>query len=376
MLNLVHMNASNTTNTAVVLRRRRDKTGDYWVLAFRYDKARISAVKAAGGKWHAMHGVWLFPTNAHSYAAVKQLFGPETAWDDQTSIADRLPPLASNGESSLIAFERWLVQKRYSKSTQTTYIEATRLFLRYWQHEGKTELSTFTSNDINAFNHDYIVANGYSRSYQNQVVNALKLFFKTVEGLRLSPDAIERPRREHRLPHVLSKEEVKRLLEQTVNEKHRTMLSLIYACGLRRGELLALKLGDIDGKRKVLWVRGGKGAKDRMIPLSDKVLEMMRAYYKGHRPKVWLFEGAKAGERYSETSLQSVFKQACKRAGVNEKATLHWLRHSYATHLLEQGTDLRYIQELLGHKSSRTTEIYTHVSRRALERIRSPFDDF
>ncbi len=153
------------------------------------------------------------------------------------------------------------------------------------------------------------------------------------------------------------------------------MLSLIYACGLRRGELLSLKLTDIDRDRKVLWVRGGKGAKDRMIPISEKVLEMLREYYRGYRPKEWLFEGEKVGERYSERSLQNVLKQACARAGVNPNTTLHWLRHSYATHLLEAGTDLRYIQELLGHKSSRTTEIYTHVSTRALEQIRSPFDD-
>ncbi len=375
VLNLTRMNANNTTNTTVVLRKRRDKTGEYWALSFRYDKAKIVAVKTAGGKWHAGHVAWLIPVSAFSYAAVKQLFDSATSWDDQTSVADRLPALEATGVAALLTFERWMVQKRYSKSTQTTYLDASRLFLRYWQQAGKTELKAFTSDDINSFNHDYIVANGYSRSYQNQVVNALKLFFKTVEGLRLSPDAIERPRREHRLPHVLSKDEVKRLLEQTVNVKHRTMLSLIYACGLRRGELLALKLSDIDGERKVLWVRGGKGAKDRMIPLSDKALAMLRAYYKGHRPKQWLFEGEKEGERYSETSLQSVFKQSCKRAGVNEKATLHWLRHSYATHLLESGTDLRYIQELLGHKSSRTTEIYTHVSKRALEQIRSPFDD-
>ena len=140
-------------------------------------------------------------------------------------------------------------------------------------------------------------------------------------------------------------------------------------------EVLALKLGDIDGDRKVLWVRGGKGAKDRMIPLSDRALAMLRGYYKGHRPKVWLFEGEKEGERYGERSLQLVFKQAACRAGVVREATLHWLRHSYATHLLEAGTDLRYIQVLLGHKSSKTTEIYTHVSTHSLQQIRSPFDD-
>ncbi|MGF1566441.1 MAG: tyrosine-type recombinase/integrase, partial [Flavobacteriales bacterium] len=221
------MNASKTSTSMVVLRRRRDKTGDYWSLAFRYDKARIATVKAAGGKWHAGHGAWLFPVSAYSYEAVKQLFGASTSWDDQSSVADRLPALETTGVAALLTFERWMVQKRYSKSTQTTYLDAARLFLRFWQQAGKTDLKAFTSDDINSFNHDYIVANGYSRSYQNQVVNALKLFFKTVEGLRLSPDAIERPRREYRLPHVLSKDEVKRLLEQTVNEKHRTMLSLI-----------------------------------------------------------------------------------------------------------------------------------------------------
>lgn len=243
------------------------------------------------------------------------------------------------------------------------------------QLAGKTESKSFTSEDINFFNLDYIVANGYSRSYQNQVVNALNLFFNTLEGLQLSPDAIERPRREHRLPHVLSKDEVKRLLDLTVNEKHRTMLSLIYACGLRRGELLALKLGGIDGDRNVLWVRGGKGAKDRMIPLSDKALAMLRGYCKVHRPKVWLFKGEKEGERYGERSLQLVFKLAACRGGVVREATLQWLRHSYATYLLEKGTDLCYIQALLGHKSSKTTEIYTHVSTNSLQQIRSPFDD-
>ena len=112
-----------------------------------------------------------------------------------------------------------------------------------------------------------------------------------------------------------------------------------------------------------------------MIPLSDKILAMLRAYYKGHRPKLWLFEGEKEGERYGERSLHELFKAACKRAGVTSKATLHWLRHSYATHLLEAGTDLRVIQELLGHSSSKTTEIYTHVSNRLLQQVRSPFDD-
>ncbi|PXY41440.1 hypothetical protein DMB65_08570 [Flavobacterium cheongpyeongense] len=153
------------------------------------------------------------------------------------------------------------------------------------------------------------------------------------------------------------------------------MLSLIYSCGLRRSELLNLKPADIDSKRGIILIRQGKGKKDRIVPLSTKILEMLRNYYSTFKPTTWLFEGQIAGANYSEKSLQSILKQALQKAGISKPATLHWLRHSYATHLLESGTDLRYIQELLGHNSSKTTEIYTHVSTKSLQQIKSPFDD-
>ncbi len=153
------------------------------------------------------------------------------------------------------------------------------------------------------------------------------------------------------------------------------MLSLIYACGLRRSELLNLKPVHIDSKRHLLIVLNAKGKKDRVVPVSDKTIGMLRDYYKIYRPKIWMFEGQIAGEPYSETSLQDVLKHAVRKANIHKPVTLHWLRHSYATHLLESGTDLRYIQELLGHKSSKTTEIYTHVTEKSLEKIKSPFDD-
>ncbi len=153
------------------------------------------------------------------------------------------------------------------------------------------------------------------------------------------------------------------------------MLSLIYACGLRRSELINLTLNDIDSKRNVIIIRQSKGKKDRIVPFSGKVLEMVRDYYKLYKPKHWLFEGQNTSEKYSEQSLQSVLKTALEKTKITKPVTLHWLRHSYATHLLENGTDLRYIQELLGHNSSRTTEIYTHVSTKSLQQIKSPFDD-
>jgi integrase/recombinase XerD len=153
------------------------------------------------------------------------------------------------------------------------------------------------------------------------------------------------------------------------------MLSLVYACGLRRSEVLNIKASEIDSKRKLLLIRNAKGRKDRIAPLSDKLIAMLREYYTMYKPKTWLFEGQEKGEQYTGSSLQEVLKKAIKTAKINKPVSLHWLRHSYATHLLEAGTDLRYIQELLGHKSSRTTEIYTHVSTKSLQNIKTPFDD-
>jgi integrase/recombinase XerD len=152
------------------------------------------------------------------------------------------------------------------------------------------------------------------------------------------------------------------------------MLSLIYACGLRRSELLNMKPQDIDSKRHLLIIRNAKGRKDRVVPISDKLIEMLREYYKMYKPQIWLFEGQNTGEQYSEQSLQSVLKQAVAKSKIRKPVTLHWLRHSYATHLLESGTDLRFIQELLGHKSSKTTEIYTHVTEKSIQKIKSPFE--
>jgi len=153
------------------------------------------------------------------------------------------------------------------------------------------------------------------------------------------------------------------------------MLSLIYACGLRRNELLNLKPVDVDSKRGLLIIRQAKGKKNRIAPILHTVIEMLRDYYRCYKPQLWLFEGQKVGEQYSEASLAKVLKMSCKKVKITKPVTLHWLRHSYATHLLESGTDLRYIQELLGHKSSKTTEIYTHVSTKSLQNIKSLFDD-
>lgn len=269
-------------------------------------------------------------------------------------------------------FRNWLLHRRYSDSSIGTYTDCVRVFLSYFSERMPESLD---NDDVVLFVNDYILKKGLSYSYQNQFVNAIKLFFREVLKSNIEVDKLERPRTEHKLPNVLSKEEVSKILNALSNQKHRTMLSLIYACGLRRSELLYLKPADIDSKRGLLKINQGKGNKDRVVPISEKIIVMLRDYYKVYRPKIWLFEGQKAGEQYSEASLQKVLKNAVQIAKTNKSVTLHWLRHSYATHLLDGGTDLRFIQELLGHKSSKTTEIYTHVTIKSLKNIKSPFDD-
>jgi len=283
-----------------------------------------------------------------------------------------LEPLTNDKQVQVNNFERYLKSKRYSDNTIKTYLDALKIFLRYFHTK---TIDAIVNDDIITFNNDYILANKFSSSYQNQFVNAIKLFFGKIQDRQINPELIHRPKKERKLPNVLSKEEIKAILEAHHNIKHKTMLSLIYSCGLRRSELLNLKPLDIDSKRNVVIIRQSKGKKDRITPLSPKILDLLRLYYKEYKPTQYLFEGQEAGTMYSEQSLQKVLKMALVKVKISKPVTIHWLRHSYATHLLENGTDLRYIQELLGHNSSRTTEIYTHVSTKNLQQIKSPFDD-
>jgi integrase/recombinase XerD len=285
-------------------------------------------------------------------------------------VADTLP--SNEGIIQIAKFKQWLRSKRYSESTIVTYSEALKSFLVFYNNKAIADIS---NEDVIVYNNEYILKSGLSSSYQNQIVNSIKLYFKTCRDTKIEVDKIHRPKREKVLPNVLSKEEVKAILEAHSNLKHKMMLSLIYSCGLRCGELLALQPVHIDSKRNIVLLKNAKGKKDRIAPLSQKILEMLREYYKLYKPKTYLFEGKIEGTPYSDKSLQQVLKQALQKAKITKPVTLHWLRHSYATHLLESGTDLRYIQELLGHNSSKTTEIYTHVSTKSIQQIKSPFDD-
>jgi site-specific recombinase XerD len=253
----------------------------------------------------------------------------------------------------------------------TVYISVVRQFLRC--HANRS-LQNLTQKDIMHYNHSEFILKNQSYSVQNQFINALKLFLQVHEIRGIVADNLERPRKEYRLPQVLSKEEVAQILRCTKNKKHHCLLTLIYSSGLRIGETLNLKWSDIREEENLIYIRGGKGKKDRRVPLAGKIKKLLSEYAQAYKPGMFLFEGQDK-EKYSARSAQQVLKRAVQAAGIKAPVTLHTLRHSYATHLLEAGVGLRYIQEILGHSSPKTTMLYTHVSGKRLGEVRSPVED-
>lgn len=272
----------------------------------------------------------------------------------------------------LSQYKHLLVQKRYSQNTQVIYNSYFKDFCIYFQNKN---LENITLAQINSYILYLIKSKYISGSQQNQRINAIKFYYEKVLGREKQYYELYRPKKEHKLPKVLSKKEVKRIFDETLNLKHKCILMLIYSAGLRRSELLNLVPTDIDSGRMIIHINGAKGKKDRISLLSDNLLQLLRQYYKEYRPKQYLFEGQNGGQ-YSASSVAKVLKKSASKACIRKNVTPHMLRHSFATHLLEQGTDLRYIQELLGHENSKTTEIYTHVSKKAIEKIKNPMDDF
>ncbi|MEB8330778.1 tyrosine-type recombinase/integrase [Flavobacteriaceae bacterium KMM 6897] len=254
--------------------------------------------------------------------------------------------------------------KMYAENTICTYISCFERFLK--AHEGKNP-QHLHEGDIRSYLHT-LVREGKSHSYVNQAINSIKFYYEIVLGLPNRFYSIERPRKKRKLPSILSKQEVTNMIQSTQNLKHRAILGLLYASGLRRSEVLNLKLKDIDSDRMMIKVTQGKGNKDRYTVLSKSVLGDLRAYYTYTKPQHYLFEGPH-GRPYSGSSILQIVYRAASRAGIQRKVTPHMLRHSFATHLLENGTDLRYIQLLLGHGSTKTTEIYTYVATNSFKDI-------
>ena len=262
--------------------------------------------------------------------------------------------------------------RNYSINTMRTYHS---LLLRFFNsHKFNIEIiNNFTEEEINQYHREMIQSKKYSYSTINQSLNAIKYYYNEILNRALEPEYIERPKKAKDLPKVLNKKEVIAVMKTIKNLKHKCIVFLSYSSGLRIGELLELKTEDLDFERSLIHVRDAKGRKDRYTLLSENMGKLLKRYLDEQNPREYLFEGQHGG-KYSPTSIGKVWRRALKDAGITTKYTFHSLRHSFATHLLENGTDLRYIQQLLGHSSSRTTEIYTHVSNRYMGNIKSPGD--
>jgi len=369
----------NTTKTPVVK------------VVFAFNQAIINKLKeTTNARWSASQKCWLiareeFNLNTFfdnfrkiAYVDYSGLNGEktnhtETVQEKNYSAQALKQQLSAEVRIKIDEFRNWMQQKRYSDNTVKTYIHQLEIFFGFYAQKKPDEI---TNTDITAFNSEFVLKYNLSATFQNQTISALKQFYSRLYRKIIDIDDMERPRKGRPLPKVIPVEIVREMLSYITNPKHKLALSTIYGLGLRRSELLNLQLSEIDFQRKVVSILNAKGKKDRVLPLPEKLENMMQDYIKKNKPATWLIEGNIKGRQYSATSLQNIFDKYMSNIKSNHNFTIHCLRHSIATHLLENGTDLRYIQELLGHKSSRTTEIYTHVSIKSLKNIKNPFNDF
>lgn len=270
------------------------------------------------------------------------------------------------------ALNEWMQFKGYGKSTIISYISCLNSLF------GRVPVLSLEDIKENYFEKAIYTMQDYNHlsfTHQNQITSAFKLFCFVNDITTINYRSIERPLRGKKLPNIFSEEEVVKILRSVRNAKHQALLCVVYGGGLRISEALNLKIEDISSKERLIYINQAKGMKDRRIPLSKNMLSKLRACFCAYRPLTYVFEGVYPGKPLTYSSAAKVFKNALKRSGVNRKGTLHTLRHSYATHLLERGVGLRYIQNILGHNSPRTTMIYTHISGKKLNEIRSPLDD-
>ena len=347
---------------------------------FRYNVRIIHIVKTLPGiRWDKEERCWYLPGNKFDlnsfliplrpWAEVdhselqnppKEIFRKEEGQEKQEDPATIVPA----------GYLEKLERRRYSQNTIKTYLGYIRDFVK--EHKSK-DLTTISPEEINAYILRLIRREGISSSQQNQRINAIKFYYEKVLGQEKRFYSIERPKKARTLPKVLTETEVLSVLKSLENIKHKAIIGTIYSSGLRRSELINLRKQDIVFENRILNIRASKGKKDRITVLSDSLAIVLKKYLEMHKPNYWLFEGPNR-KQYSATSISKILDRAAQKAGIEMKVTPHMLRHSFATHLLEQGIDIRYIQTILGHESTKTTEIYTHVSKKSLNNISSPLD--
>ncbi|TNE82303.1 MAG: hypothetical protein EP332_00980 [Bacteroidetes bacterium] len=362
--------------------------GKYVILIkFEYNRSLIERCKKAGMQWSYRFKAWYLENTPANYAKVKSLFNQEELKEEaliqsyksraQQRIRDRLhkeqlaEDLHPQTQDSLKSFEHYMVVRNYASNTIEHYLSSLKIYFSYHASKSPTELGT---NDFIAFCTNYLVPGNYSKEYQRIITCALRLFYKFQKRTEVEIVELVYPRKTRNLPIVLSQQEIHAIIRSAPNLKAECIVSLLYSCGLRVGEVLRLKWIDIDRQRSLLWVRQSKGFKDRAVPLSKKMVVLLEKYYFRYRSKQYVFEGQYGGQ-YSSSSINQTIRRICQALKIRKHVTAHTFRHSFATHLMESGTNLRIIQVLLGHKSSKTTEIYTHVSEFKPESFRNPFEE-
>ena len=344
---------------------------------FKYNERIKRAIKTLpGSRWNQIERCWYIPTSTFDLDDFSRLLASLAEIDhsalhgSSTEFRNEKSSLKGQAIKLPEGYLEKLERKRYSQNTIKTYTGYMRDFMEEFTEK---DLSLVTSDDINTYILKLIRKKRISPSQQNQRINAIKFYYEKVLGRERIKYSIERPKKSRTLPKVLSETEVLSILKSIDNIKHKAIIGTIYSAGLRRSELINLRKEDIVFDRKLVFIRSSKGKKDRTSILSESLAIVIKRYLKEYKPNYWLFEG-QARKQYSATSIAKILDNASRRAGIEKKVTPHVLRHSFATHLLEQGVDIRYIQTILGHESSKTTERYTHVSKKSLAKIKSPLD--
>jgi integrase/recombinase XerD len=326
-------------------------------------------------RYSALHKFYYVPFSEKTFERLQSALSPYTVVETKNwkkEDGKELPfALAKAWVDVPGAYAELLLRMRYSEATRINYEPQFKSFLSFIFPR---KIEEIIEADINKYMLYLVTEKKVSVSSQNQAINSIKFYLERVQKGERKTYLVERPLKENHLPTVLSEEEIMLLFQCATNLKHRCILFLIYSAGLRMSELLSLKIGDLDSGRGLVFVRMGKGNKDRVTLLSKVAYGLVEKYIQQYNPKEYLFEGSDK-QSYSPRSVNNIIKRSAQKAGIRKSISAHTLRHSFATHLLERGTDLRYIQTLPGHESSRTTERYTHVTKKGFERIVSPLDN-
>jgi integrase/recombinase XerD len=357
------------------IRVRREEDGHLAVSFRGYTEAQLRRLKSlAGRKWDPSRRLWILPDAETSMQDLRRLF-PDVRIEVDDRSGPGSPrqgaPAPPTNPEFLRRMEEELLLSGYAAGSRENYVG----YLRRFAEWSKKPLREADAEEVRDHLLHLVLEQRVSRSARGQALAAIRFFFEEVLGRPGALAAIPMPPKELRLPVVLSRQEVHRLLSATPHPTHRALLMLLYSAGLRVSEVVRLRPEDLDRDRGLLRVREAKGRKDRYTLLSDRAYRAVRRHNLVRPESPWLFPGGRPGTHLNVRSVQKVVRAAGHKAGVLKKVTPHVLRHSFATHLLETGTDIRHIQMLLGHASTKTTEIYTHVSRRDLSRIRSPLDE-